>query len=387
MAAHASPAQHRFFIARADWYDERGYSEDDLFDPSVAAWELLRRNNQYAQDYQRWHHRCIDVPPKPFPKMTLTGYFCYPEPDNPGVIYSDYANRYPDHFVCPVKDYIRERWGINIMPNPEKSWENIWDEKLSHNKYNRLAWLFACNTVSIVNPPNNWPAKNYLQHGTLLTQVSDFCTGTEVMVRLDFTGNLDEQIASLRRQIGSFFTGGDRSGSMLASRPRQVENVNERDANGHETESESLTAWVADGLGPFLAVRPDWNIVPAYRKTLYYLVRMADAIAAMEQGSLIAKLDNVDIHADDLHIRFGPEYQRTSLLSYVAEFARLIEPLSQALFQYFDRNPFRNGELNLSRALIKDWLSVTCELVVGGGYIRLARTNTNAKQGGKTTRK
>ncbi len=39
-------------------------------DPTMGAWQLLRRNNQYAQGYADWYHRIKDVPPVPFPRMS-----------------------------------------------------------------------------------------------------------------------------------------------------------------------------------------------------------------------------------------------------------------------------------------------------------------------------
>ncbi|WP_420868012.1 transcriptional regulator domain-containing protein [Burkholderia diffusa] len=117
MVADPVPVQHRLFIAREDWRDDAKYPPTKLQDPSIGAWELLRRNNQYAQDFADWHQRVTDVPPLPFPKMFLDGYFCAPEPES-GTTYEQYRAKHPNHLVLPLLDHIRERWGITRLFEP-----------------------------------------------------------------------------------------------------------------------------------------------------------------------------------------------------------------------------------------------------------------------------
>ena len=45
------PAEHRLFFARADWRDAEQYPQEALYDPSIGAWELLRRNSEYNRGY------------------------------------------------------------------------------------------------------------------------------------------------------------------------------------------------------------------------------------------------------------------------------------------------------------------------------------------------
>ncbi|VVE56155.1 transcriptional regulator domain-containing protein [Pandoraea anhela] len=193
MAAPLIPSEDSLFVARADWREVSEYPEASLRDPSIWAWELLRRNRSYARDYDALHHRVKDVPPTPFPKMPLDGYHCVPEalPDD---TISSYLARHPDGTILPINDHIRETWGINELKDPNFSAIELATERSGDLPDNRLAWLFACNTVEVINPPTTWPTKNYLQFVRLSTLVSAHCTGTEMLVRLDFTGNLDEQL-------------------------------------------------------------------------------------------------------------------------------------------------------------------------------------------------
>ncbi|WP_423391941.1 transcriptional regulator domain-containing protein [Burkholderia sp. LMG 21824] len=78
MAARLAPARHRLFIAREDWRDDAKHPSTELQDPSIGAWELLRRNNQYTQDFADWHQRVTDFPPIPFPQNVPKGVFLRP---------------------------------------------------------------------------------------------------------------------------------------------------------------------------------------------------------------------------------------------------------------------------------------------------------------------
>jgi hypothetical protein len=250
MATDSIPEEHRFFIARADWRQTEPYKHTSPLTPSMWAWELLRRNNQYAQDYADWYHRVRDVPPLPFPKMHLDGYVCYPEP-SPGITYTEHKAEHPDHFVLPIKDHIRERWGITRLIDPALSALDVADHFVSHDQDNKLAWLFACNTPDILNPPTIWPTKNYLSHYSVSILTSGFRTGTDVMVRLDFTGNFEAQIESLRRQIGAFFDGGTRSGSTIIGQQEFVST----DTTGQQADSSVLET---ENLQPLSSVAPSY---------------------------------------------------------------------------------------------------------------------------------
>ncbi|WP_155734207.1 transcriptional regulator domain-containing protein [Pandoraea pnomenusa] len=334
MARECVPEEFRLFIARADWRDPDAYPRDTLHDPSVWAWEFLRRNNSYAQDYADLHSRVHDVPTIPFPKMSLEGYVCDPEPSQ-GVTYEKYKSAHPRHKALPVRDYIRERWGIIRLVDPSLSAAEV--EKLhpGDDPRNRLAWMFASATPEIVNSPTTWPSKNYLAYRSVASVVAGYCTGTEVMVRLDFTGNFDVQMDSLRRSIGSLFEGGTRSGARINdSREQFREQI-------AQTLGASVDAKQEEFFEEFIAVKPSWNEVPAKFKTLQSTARMVDVIASLEAGTLETELEakwekkHPAISVRDIDISIN-SHLAPSRLHYVCEHGRVRAPLCKALFRYFN---------------------------------------------------
>jgi hypothetical protein len=366
MATPPVPEEHRFFIARADWREEGQYRPADSLDASMWAWELLRRNNQYAQDYAEWHERIQKVPPVPPPKISLDGYFCVPKPA-PGIVYEEYKAEHPNNLVLPIEDHIRERWGITRLMDPELSALDIAAQAPTTNERTPLAWLFTCNTPDILNPPTHWPEKNYISHRSTSMLVPGFCTGTEVMVRLDFTGNFEAQIESLRRQIGAFFEGGTRSGSRVVER-QPISHVDSTE------QPRSSLFQDMEALQGFLAVRPNWNTTPAKLKSLRNVTRMADVVASLEAGKFDDQLrekrgnfDTVDI--SDLDLSIDPDFAPIPTL-YVAEHERVKNALTSALLRYFKWHPLGHEELN-SR-LIDKLLDLAYQLVCGD-HVLVAR--------------
>ncbi|WP_186133375.1 transcriptional regulator domain-containing protein [Burkholderia gladioli] len=366
MATHPVPAEHRFFIAREDWRDATKYPPTDLQDPSVGAWELLRRNNQYAQDFADWHLRVTDVPPVPFPKMSLQGYFCVPAP-SPDTTYEQYRTEHPYHLVLPLLDHVRERWGITRLIDPTLTAAAVADLNPTREPRNKLAWLFACTTPEILNPPTHWPKKNYLTHLSVSMLASGFCTGTEVMVRLDFTGNFEAQVESLRRQIGAFFDNGTRSGSAVVERKK----CTTADDTGQLDNSSILNT---ESLLPFRAVKPNWNTTPAKLKSIHGITRMADVIASLEAGTLEDQIREKRSHfpavdISDLDLSIDPSCAFVSP-SYIQEHWRVRKDLNLALNRYFKQHPFEDGRHG--QRLINQWLDHAYQLVCGD-HVLVAR--------------
>lgn len=331
MAARPVPAEHRLFIVRADWREKEEYPKAILDDPTAGAWELLRRNNQYAQDYADWHRRVTDVPPVPFPKMSLEGYFCDPEP-SPGMTYEEYRVKHPDNLVLPLRDHIRERWGITRLIDPKLTAVEVAAQHANREQHNQLAWLFACTAPDILNPPTHWPTKNYLTHQSVSMLTSGFCTGTEIMVRFDFTGKFEVQVESLRQQIGAFFEGGTRSGSTVVSRQEYAP----ADTTGLPPNFDVLNR---ESFRAFLAVKPNWNTAPAKSKSLRDVTRMVDLIASLEAGTLEDEIREKRDHfpptdITDLNLSLDPDCAPIAPF-YIQEHQRIRKDLSRALLRYF----------------------------------------------------
>lgn len=359
MATRPVSVEHRLFIVREDWRDVGQYPETIRTDPTIGAWELLRRNNKYAQDYAEWQQRVRHVPPVPFPRMSLNGYFCIPEPA-PGTTYEQYRAKHPNHLVLPVLDYIREKWGITHLIDPKLSADKVIAQNPKHKDRNQLAWLFACTSPEIINPPTHWPDKNYLDHASVAMLTSGFCTGTEVMVRFDFTGKFDVQMESLRDQIGAFFEGGTRSGSYIVGN------------NGlADADMSDLPATL--NRQDLLAVRPNWNTTPVYPTSLRNLTRFADLIGSLEAGTLeeeiLEKRRGYQVGIKGLDLSINADVA-ASVLLYAQEHMRVRGDLTKALVQYFDVHPL--DEKGSGSATIKTLLE-KIYLFAGDGHVLVAR--------------
>lgn len=372
MAAPTAHAQHCLFIARADWRDDLQYPTPEIQDPSIWAWELLRRNAEYARDYEVCKDALRDVPASPYPMDPLTHYLCEPDPVDPNMLYKDYAKLHRNHFVYPVKDAVRRKWKINQMPDPTHSWDRL-PTKTTDN--NQLAWLFACNTVEVINPPDRWTI------GTRVAlPVTGVCVDNEVLVRLSLTGNLDQQIESLRQQFAVVFEGGNRSGGLLAGEYMPV-------GRGQTVRYEPQRRTAIDarpGSVPWPAlnkpvIRPqtsEWNKIPARQKSLHYILRMADAIASAEQGILAGQLRDIGLTEIQMKTieRWSPG-EREWNLPNTREY--LFPSMAKALARYFSLHPFPDDARDVDYKTIQRWLSLASDLVVSGGHATVARMNTH----------
>ncbi|TDQ93237.1 transcriptional regulator domain-containing protein [Paraburkholderia silvatlantica] len=365
MATHPVPAQHRLFIARADWRDESQYPPSDLLDASIWAWEFLRRNAEYVRDYAICRDAFVDVPATPYPLDPLTHYLCEPDPTAPDMLYKDYASQHCDHFVYPVKDAVRHKWQINQMPDPSHTWEILLNRHpFDSPDHNQLAWLFACNTVDIINPPDRWT-----QRRQSATKVTGICVGNEILVRLDLTGNLDEQLDALRRQIAGCFKGGNRSGGLLVGQYPDLSRCQTAKYNPQlraavDTRS-GKAPWPLPHYEPVIPDSPDWNKIPARQKSLHYILRMADAIASAEQGVLLNQLHECGI--DVAHIGLTDEQPGMC--------EELFPAIAKALFKYFSLHPFSDDTRDVDYKAILRWLSLAAELVTSHDYAVIARMN------------
>lgn len=393
MATRSLPEKRRFFIARSDWRDETQYPPADLLDPSVWAWELLRRSSEYARDYEICHEHCVDVPATPYPMDPLTNYICEPDADGPNMVYKDYAKRHRRHFVYPVKDAVRHKWQINEMPNPAHGWKQLLPQRqIETPNHNQLAWLFACNTVEVINPPDRWTI------GTRVAlPVHGICVDNEVLVRLNLTGNLDEQIESLRRQIAGFFTGGRRSGGVEAGEymdvgGSQTVRYDPQRRTAIDTRS-GLPQWPVLNNVAVRAQPSDWNKIPVRQKSLHYILRMADAIASAEQGTLADQIREPRI--DVTHIGFTAQQIRVVAHSPSSErrlqmYEEFFPSMAKALARYFSLHPFPDDNRDVDYKTIHRWTSLGFNLIVKREHALIARMNTikdkTRKQQG-TTRK
>lgn len=376
MATRTIPAQHRLFIARADWRDVEQYPKDTLHDPSIGAWELLRRNSEYARDYGICHGVYTDVPAHPRPSDTLAHYVCDPEPDDSRIAYQTYAKRHPKHFIYPVKDGVREKWHINDMPDPSLGWHDILDRTQIHHQHNKLAWLFSCNTIDILNPPSRWTTAEFAEMIYKVTKATGVCSSNEILVRLDITGNLDEQIESLRRQISAFFDGGNRTGTTLADRHSHAA---DRDPSARS----------------MMNVDPEWNSSPAKRKTVPHVLRMADALASLEQGTLISQLRDGGVNVLDIGLTEAQIESVTSIddsewmrreMRYGLLLEQLYTPLANALEQYFARCPSPWNPSSPTSRTILNWIQLAQQLIIDQDYSLVARTNMRKERGKRSSK-
>lgn len=374
--------QHPLFIARADWRDDTNYPNPEVHDSSIWAWELLRRNGEYARDYEICKDACLDVPPTPYPMDPLTHYLCEPDPIDPNMLYRDYARRHRNHFVYPIKDAVRRKWQINDMPDPGSSWTELLKQHRDRGPDATLAWLFACNTVDVINPPDRWTQRSHL----LASKVTGVCVENEVLVRLDLTGNLDEQIESLRRQVAGFFKGGNRSGGLLVGEYRDLSRCRTAKYDSQlRSAVDSRTgraSWPLPHYAPVLPSSPDWSNIPARQKSLHYVLRMADAIASAEQGILADQLRErridttyIGVTAEQAKIieQWTPSERR---LHYPAMCEELFPSIAKALAKYFSRHPFPDDTRDADYKTISRWLSLAGDLIASHEYALIARMNT-----------
>ncbi|VVE75969.1 hypothetical protein PCA31118_05108 [Pandoraea captiosa] len=369
MAMACVPDEFRLFVVRADWRDSNLYPRDTLHDPSIWAWEFLRRNNGYARDYDYWNDRvCEDVPAIPLPKMLLDGYYCDPEAI-PGMRYDEYKKAYPIHVVLSVQDYLRERWGVIRLVDPSLSAAEVEKRFPGDDPRNRLSWIFASTTPQVISPAPGFSAKSYLFHKHLSLPVSGYCTGTEVMVRLDITGNFDVQMDSLRRKIGGLFEGGDRGGETLSGSREQFLQILEHSVGS------SVDADQREALEAFLAVNSNWNSTSARYDTLQSTARMVDLIGSLEAGTLKGELEAKwgdkfpPISVSGLDFSLNP-YLSPSPAHYLQEHLRIRVPLRKALHKYFTFHHLSGGKSVIK--LINRCLDNAYQFA-GGGHAQVAR--------------
>ncbi|CAB3768628.1 transcriptional regulator domain-containing protein [Paraburkholderia solisilvae] len=365
MADATIPAQNPLFISRADWRDENQYPRPDLLDPSIWSWEFLRRSNEYAQEFDALQSLCADVPATPFPMDSLLHYACDPVPEKRDVNYKIYRERHPRHFVFPIKDYVRREWGINILADPNDRFAEIIDRSRIYDKNNKLAWLFACNTVEALNSPATLLVN---EHG--LSKATGFTTRDEVVFRMSLTGNLDEQVESMRRQIAAFFEGGNRNGAFVFTEYIDVSSSpTARYSQEHRRpiDDDDASSSRAQGL---LASQGSWKWAPVRLKSLHYVLRMADAIASLEQGTFIHQLEDDGVNCEDV-LSIVEHSTDSPYISY----DDVYEPMSRLLAKYFRRNPLTREARDADAKTILRWLEMADALVSERAYLHVARTN------------
>ncbi|WP_242559945.1 DUF6499 domain-containing protein [Pandoraea capi] len=372
------PEEFRLFIARADWRDLASYPSDECFDPSIWAWEFLRRNSSYASDYAEWHDSMLDVLPVPLPRQSLKGYFCDPKPE-PDMTYEKYKIAYPNGVVRPVRDVMRERWRIKSLVDPTLLAKEVEKQYPGDDWRNRLSQIFPCAAPEVLNSPTTWSSKSYLSHRSLLLLASGYCTGTEVLVRLDITGNFEVQMESLRRTIGNYFVGGTRSGSRV------------------QKSREEFDAYIATGLGcppspeqrnaleNFLAIKPTWNSSPSKYLSLQSTLRMVDLVASLEAGTLEAEFEaRWDSSFSPISVKkqalFIDSRSTHSISHYLEEHWRLRKPLASAVRKYFKFNQVARGSFD--PRYVYTYID-NAYLFSGGDHVLVARM----KPGGRTKTK
>lgn len=287
--------------------------------------------------------------------------------------YAAYAKKHPVHMIYPVKDFIRGKWGVNKLVDPRMSASELIDRDLIFDQHNKLAWLFSCNTVELLNKPSNL---GMTRHG--MTTTSGVCAPHEILVRLSLTANFEEQVVSLRRQIGKFFTGGARDGYLIHEEHPEV--------------GRSPTAKYSPSLGrpvdlatpqwkaaPLASQNRLWNSAPLRLKSLHYVVRMADAIAAMEQGRLSHELKDIDIGGVRLRIR-ASEVEQPERIFYPMEVEGMYPEMSALLHRYFEKYPLGSNAPDPSEAAILRWLYHAEQFVVSRDYVRIARTSARVNR-------
>ncbi|HDR9100012.1 TPA: hypothetical protein QDB15_001150 [Burkholderia vietnamiensis] len=365
MADASIPVQHSLFVARADWRDESQYPRADLLDPSIWSWEFLRRSDEYAQEFDLLRPLYADVPATPFPMDSLLPYITDPAPEKQDVNYKAYSQRHPRHFAYPIKDYVRKEWGINVLANPNNGFAKLVDRSRIYDKNNKLAWLFACNTVEVLNSPTTLLVN---EHG--LSKTSGWTSPNEVLLRMSLTGNLDEQIESLRRQISTFFEGGNRNGALLVTEHIDLSNSPSAQYS-HELGKAIDIRDIPSSQAPGIAVSNNmWKWAPVRLKSLHYVLRMADAIASLEQGTFARQLESGGVgSADALYIA------RLISDSPDCSYDDLYEPMSRALAQYFYLNPLTDDARDADAKTVLRWLEMAHTLVIERNYLSVARTN------------
>ncbi|SDI41999.1 hypothetical protein SAMN05216466_122112 [Paraburkholderia phenazinium] len=365
MASNSVPAQHRLFISRADWRDEDQYPAPDLLDPSIWSWELLRRSNEYALEFGLLRALYADVPAIPFPMDSLLPYICDPAPILEDVNYKTYRERHPGHFVYPIKDYVRKEWGVNILAAPHQGFVEIIDRSQIHDKNNKLAWLFACNTVEVLNSPTILLLNEHDLSSTTA------CTAPhEVLFRISLTGNLDEQLESLQRQIAAFFEGGNRNGALSVTEFIDVSKSPTAQYSLERRRPIDVCDEPSSNAPGITVSNPGWKWVPVRLKSLHYVLRMADAIASLEEGLFVRQLEEGGVRSQDI-IPVAKLSRDSENFSY----GDLYEPMSRALAQYFDLNPLTRDARDADPKTIARWLEMAHFSVAERGYLHVARTN------------
>lgn len=370
MAARTLPAKDRLFAVRADWRDESQYPRPDLLDPSIWSWELLRRSNEYAHDFEMLQSAYADVPAIPFPLDSLLHYVCDPAPNEQDVNYKTYSTRHPRHFVYPLKDYVRKEWGISVLVNPIDSASRLIEPSQIHDKNNKLAWLFTCNTVEAINAPTTVFGND---HG--LSKTAAVTGPYEVLFRMSLTGNLDEQLESLRRQISSYFEGGTRNGALLFTEYIDVSNSPTAQYS-QELQRPIDVCDAPSSRAPGITVSNTlWKWAPVRLKSLHYALRMADAIASLEQGTFVRQLEERGVTSQDalLIAKINGESQNFPYFD-------LYEPMSRVLAEYFHLHPFTDEARDADAKTILRWLEMAHTLVTEGEYLQVARTNARTPE-------
>jgi hypothetical protein len=325
-------------IRRADWRDESQYPSPELADASSWAWEFLRRNKDFAGSFNKFRRDFADVPATPHPDDLLINYLCEPQPSARNLTFALYKREAPYHQIHSIKDHIRIRWEINALIDPAKPYQTLIKPSTTDAARDSLEWLFARNTVDVIEPRRSLAEK---AHGSAVTAI---CGNMEVIARLRLDGDIDAQCRDLKYKLSRFFIGGNRNGKLALMQPGYL---------NLETPSGIPEAVFLpdDGLEiygepvPELAIAISaWNRNPYRRATLHYVLRIADGLAALQAGELS------NIRPDD----------ETAFVIEMAESFRTSYPA--------------NG-MSATEQEIKEWIGLANALAETD-YSRLARADT-----------
>lgn len=104
-----------------DWKDSDSYPQPDNTSLNAWAWEFLRRNPDYQQDYRSWKSLGIDedfLPHQPGHSMDLA--YCEPEAYD-GETFRQYCDRHSDYRLVPLSVKRGNDYGLDYLHDPRNS--------------------------------------------------------------------------------------------------------------------------------------------------------------------------------------------------------------------------------------------------------------------------
>ncbi|PAJ87287.1 hypothetical protein DF011_04015 [Burkholderia ubonensis] len=300
-----------------------------MTDASAWAWEFLRRNHAYQLDFDRWRRDFTDSPPPLTPMAHLINYLCDPAPSGRHTTYEEYCQEAPHHSIRSINDHLRVHWELNSLVDPALSYSEVRPTRTRAEDTRHLKWLFARNTVDVIKPIES----TYLGDPFHLAPISATCGNREVLVRLRLDGDIDNQMASLERQLRRFFEHGSRSHALMIPQYATVRQTADSDAVAVEIDPtydpDEAALFDDDDMEIVQFGIKGWNERVAERKFLPYLLRAADFLADLEEQKLAPGDGPFDTMLEAFHALCnanpdGNQFDAVTIDAWITQAAQLI---------------------------------------------------------------